>query len=113
MKKIALSLLLSMAFFPLKAEEAVEVVKQLIETTEKSLEDQRRLLGYLEEFYKARELFVADSNNTKAGAALVRAAMRINRELTEEHLAHLFSSEFLEEVRFFNQVGDRARKAKS
>ena len=88
-------------------------MKQLIETTEKSLEEQRRLLAHLEEFYKARILFVEDSNNAKAGAALVRAAMRINKELEQEHLAHLFSSEFLEEIRFFNQVGDRARRAKS
>ena len=112
-KKVALSLLFMLCFFPLKAEEAIEVVKQLIETTEKSLNDQRRLLSQLEEFYHQRALFVEDSSDAKAGAALVRAAMRIQKELEKEHLAHLFSSEFLEEVRFFNQVGDRARKARS
>ena len=113
MKRIALSLLLTLAFFPLKAEEAVDIVKHLIDTSEKSLDDQRRLLTHLEEFYRARDLFVTDSNNSKAGAALVRSAMRINKELNEEHLSHLFPSEFLEEVRFFNQVGDKARKARS
>ncbi len=112
MKKITLSLLLLLLFFPLKAEEAIELVKQLIDTTQKSLDDQRRLFSHLEEFYQARGLFVEDGHNAKAGAALVRAAMRINKELDEEHLTHLFPSEFLEEIRFFNQVGSRALKAK-
>ncbi|MCH9611128.1 MAG: hypothetical protein S4CHLAM81_14980 [Chlamydiales bacterium] len=30
-----------------------------------------------------------------------------------EQLAHHFSSEFLEEVRFFNQVGKKAERARS
>lgn len=113
MRKITFSLLLLLPFFPLKAEESIDLVKQLIEATEKSLDDQKRLLTQLEEFYRARALFVEDSQNSRAGAALVRAAMRINKQLEEEHLSHLFTSEFLEEIRFFNQVGDRARKAKS
>ena len=111
MKKIALSLSIMCAFFPLKAEEALDTIKQLIATTEKSLDEQRSLLSLVEAFYQARALFVADSDDQKAAVTLVRAAMRVHRELENEHLSHLFSSEFLEEIRFFNQVGDRARRA--
>ena len=109
MRKIALSLLLATSFFPLNGEEAVAVIKELIASTERNLENQQRLLSYLEEFYVAREHFVRDSNSAQLGAALVRSAMRVHREMEEEHLAHLFSASFLEEIRFFNQMGRKAR----
>ncbi|MCP5469541.1 MAG: hypothetical protein H7A36_03440 [Chlamydiales bacterium] len=114
MKKIAFILLAATSFFPLKGdEEAIGVVKELIVTTERNLESQRRLLTYLEDFYKARDGFVQDSANAQLGASLVRAAMRVHKEMEEEHLAHLFSTEFLEEIRFFNQMGTRAVQARS
>lgn len=114
MRKLALSLLLVTSFFPLKAEEeAILVMRELVQASEKNLENQRRLLAFLEEFYQARERFVQESTNAQLGSALVRAAMRVQKELEQEQLAHLFTPEFLEEIRFFNQMGNRAIRAHS
>ena len=105
MKKIALSLALLIPFLPLKAEEAVDVVQELISSSEKNLKGQRRLLTSIESFYQAREAFIADSNNARIGTDLVQIAIRVEREMKEENLAHLFPTSFLEEVRFFSRVG--------
>ncbi|MFN0065121.1 MAG: hypothetical protein ACKVOH_02655 [Chlamydiales bacterium] len=112
MRTFAISFLLLATIIPLKANE-ITVMEELIRTTEKNLEGQKRLLKYLIEFQKARNAFVEESSSSKLGAILVRCAMHVHRQMEHEHLAHLFSPEFLEEIRFFNQVGSQAIKGRS
>jgi hypothetical protein len=104
MKFILLSLLLFSPLFGAPQEEIL-VIEQLIETTKKNLEAQQTLLKLVLEVYQAREAFIADPESGKLATTLVKKAMSLHSHLEKEHLSHLFSSGFLEELAFYNRVG--------
>lgn len=98
-------------FIPLGAaphsQDELSSLLELIETTKSNLAEQQRLLKHLLEFKKTREYFVGEPNNPKLATELVRAAMRLHSLLKESRVIHLFSSDFLSELSFFNEVGEK------
>ena len=99
---IALFLFASLLAAP---QDEILVIEQLIETTKKNLDSQERLLKSIQEFNQAREAFLSDLDNGRLATRLVKMAMQLHNYLEKEHLTHLFSSDFLQELTFYNQVG--------
>ncbi len=112
--EINIKILLALLFLglPLFADE-VQTLKELMSTTQKSLEGQERVLEALIAFQKARIDFVENSDNARLGTVLVKTAMLLQREAEREHLTHLFSPDFLYELQFFNQVGEEALQSRT
>ena len=104
MKSILLSLFLFSPLFGAPHDEII-VIEQLIETTQKNLNAQQTLLKLLLEFDQAKGVYITDPDNGKLATALVKRAMRLHKHLEKERLHHLFPSDFLVELAFFNQVG--------
>lgn len=91
------------------ADEEIEVLQDLISVTQKSLNAQKELLTALVKFKVARNAFVEEPTSRKLATILVKTAMVVYKKIEEEHLAHLFSSDFLTEIQFFNQLGTKPK----
>ncbi len=86
------------------ADEDIEILRELISSTQKSLTAQKELLTALVKLKNARSAFIEDPESRKHATELVKAAILIQKQIENEHLAHLFSSDFLTEIHFFNQL---------
>ena len=84
-------------------------MQELVVTTEKNLNAQKELLTALLKLKRTRAAFVEEPTSRKYATELVKAAVLVETKIEEEHLAHLFSSDFLTELHFFNQVGKQAK----
>ncbi len=103
--KLVLALLLFASPLVAAPHDEVLVVEELIATTEKNLKAQEELLKQLHNYHSARDAFIADPESSKRATALVKRAMRLQTHIEQEHLSQLFSSDFLTELSFYNQVG--------
>lgn len=101
--KIVILLLFPFALFASDVE--LEVMEELITATQKSLKSQKALFLSLVAFKEARASFIEDPTSRKRASDLVKAARMVQIELDQDHLAHLFSADFLSEIKFFNQLG--------
>jgi hypothetical protein len=105
--KLHLAFIAFSLFIPLSASshEEVLVIEQLIETTQKNLINQKALLEKLRAYHQARDAFIGDPDSSKLATWLVKRAMHLHLHLEQAHLSHLFSTDFLTELSFYNQVG--------
>lgn len=90
-------------------DDEIEVVQDLISITEKSLSAQKELLPALVRLKQARSAFIEEPTSRKLATDLVKAAMAVQKQIENEHLAYLFSSDFLTEVQFYNQLGRKPK----
>lgn len=81
--------------------EDLSQLKRLMDATSSNLKEQEELYLAVNEYSSLREQFVADANNGRLAAKVVRAAEKVNHALLKSHLDYLFSPSFLEEVRYF------------
>ncbi|MCB1180456.1 MAG: hypothetical protein KDK55_00345 [Chlamydiia bacterium] len=86
-------------------QDEIVVLKQLIEATQKSLNEQHTLLQSILRYRAVRELFFDDTTNSRKATNLVKMALQISNQLEESKMTHLFSKEFLEELSFYSSVG--------
>ncbi len=86
-------------------QDEIEVIQELIQGTKKNLESQQHLLNLTLSFNNAREDFLENPDSARFASKLVKEAVQLQNHLVKEHLTHLFSAEFLEELAFYNQVG--------
>lgn len=91
------------------ANEEIQTMQELINLSQKNLNGQRELLTYLLQFNRAREAFIEEPTSAKLATDLVKSAMVVQRKIEKEHLAHLFSTDFLGEVQFYNQLGKQQK----
>jgi len=103
MKFLPLAFLLSFLFAA--PQDELLVIEELIQTTKKNLDSQQKLHTLVVEFNQSREAFIANPDSGRLATALVKQAMRLYNYLQKEHVTHLFSSDFLSELAFYNQVG--------
>ena len=80
---------------------------QLIEQGEKRLIRQRDLSEKMRLFQGQKEDFVAGDQTKKHALAMVSTARELLGMIKEEHLAYLFSSEYLDELIFFSSIGGK------
>lgn len=88
-------------------QDEISILKELINTTKQNLQSQQTLLKMITEFRQMKSAFIVDPSSAKLATALVKSAMRVHQEIEKEHLTHLFSSSFLTEIHFFNQIGEQ------
>lgn len=100
-------LLISPLFADTGLQDEIAVLQELIATTKKNLESQQHLLNRVIKFKQARAAFMADPTSGQLATRLVKSAMLLQKNLEKEHLAHLFSSDFLTELAFFDQIGNQ------
>lgn len=88
-------------------QDEINTLTELINATKQNLHTQQNLLKMVIEFKQARNAFISDPSSAKLATLLVKKAMRVHQEIEKEHLTHLFSSSFLTEIIFFNQIGEQ------
>ena len=97
--------------WPLLAhQDDLALLGELIEVTQSNLEEQKKLLSLMECYQTTRDAFVEDFTSQKLAALLVREASQILNNVEKHHLAHLFSTEFMTEIRFFTEVREKAKR---
>lgn len=93
-------------YVPVFGNEA-DTLQNLIQLTEKNLATQKNLLKAIRDYEEKQAAFIKDSNNGKLATQLVRSAMRVHTQIEKEHLQHLFSPDFLRDLRFFYEIGQK------
>lgn len=92
--------------------DEVAMMRQLIGNTTQQLEMQQQLLQWMHDFREQKEAF-SDGDESKAHVrTMIRTARRIFDCLSDHHLQHLFSQEYLDELCFFSSIAGK-RKIKS
>jgi hypothetical protein len=94
-------------------QDEVTILLELMETGRKNLEVQQKVYKLLMDFKKKRETFLQDPQSAKLAGSLVKAAMRLKQEIEKNYLTHVFSENFLSEIRFFAEVGEKHRLSKA
>lgn len=119
MKLSSALILLIGTTFPLSAQSSfteqdeISVILELIDASKKNLEEQRKLLKLIVDFKKARESFISEPTSPRLATSLVKSAAAVSKEIEANQLTYLFSSDFLSEIRFFTQVGEKHSPKKS
>jgi len=85
----------------------VEAIEQLIASTQTRLEEERHLRRLLIQVQEEKEKFIKGEQTRACAARLSAAAQGAIQKIEQEHLHHLFSSEYMEELQFFSSIGDR------
>jgi hypothetical protein len=93
-------------------QDEVTILLELIETGKKNLEAQQKVYKLLLDFKKRREIFLQDPQSAKLAACLVKSAMRLNQEIESNYLTQVFPESFLQEIRFFAEVGEKHQLSK-
>jgi hypothetical protein len=109
MKRASIFFLL-IALQPLMGDE-IKTLQILIDATKLQLENQEKILVHLKEFELAKRAFMASQDDPGLGKKMVRKAMILHEAVEQAHLSYLFSVELMEEIAFFNDMG-QAHKIK-
>ena len=80
---------------------------QLIEQDEKLLIRQKNLSEKMRLFQRQKETFVAGDQTKMHAFEMVSTARELLGMIKEEHLAYIFSSEYLDELMFFSSIGGK------
>lgn len=113
MKLSSALILLIGTTFPLAGQntiidpDEITILLELIETSKKNLEEQKKLLKLIVDFKKAREAFITEPTSVKLAALLVKSAAEVSNEIEKSQLSYLFPTDFMTEIRFFTQVGEK------
>lgn len=93
-------------------KDEIKILEQLIQTTEKQLEMQKRLKTLMVEFKNQQEQFV-QGDQTKAHASqMVRTARQIYELIAINHIDYLFPKSYLEELAFFSSIAGKNKISK-
>ncbi len=84
----------------------------LIAQSEKQLLVQKELREHMLLFHSHKEQFMRGNQTKIQAARMVKTASRVLETITKNHLAHLFSSEYLEELAFFSSIAGKQTPAR-
>lgn len=88
-------------------ENEVEVLEQLIGTTAQKLEKYKELKRIMQEYKSQKEAFALGNHSKQHAARMVKTARKIQETINDQHIAHLFSSEYLEELAMFSSIAGK------
>lgn len=92
---------------PLGESDEINMIDQLISTTQHQLETQKQIKNLMLQFKKQREEFV-QGNQTRAHAGkMVRTARQIYEMITSNHMEHLFAKDYIDELTFFSSIAGK------
>lgn len=89
-------------------KEEVNSLELLIESNEKRLVIQKELRDLMKVFQKQKEAFILGDETKSHAFSMVSNARQILGKIKEEHLAYLFSPDFLEELVFFSSIAGKS-----
>lgn len=75
----------------------------LIQATEKSLDGQKQLRGYILEYQKLQEQFLKNPKDNDMLLKVVKSAYRTLQSIKENHLTQNFDSDFIDELTVLSQ----------
>jgi hypothetical protein len=89
------------------AEDEVETLQHLIALTEHQLTVQKQLRNLMTDFKKQKDRFFKGDQSRKHSLKMVKTARNILQIVTESHLQHLYSSEYMEELTLFSSIAGK------
>ena len=92
---------------PLDGDE-VACLERLIEVNERRLATQKKIRDDMKLFKEQKNLFILGNQTQKHAFSMVSNARQILGEIKQEHLAYLFSSDYLEELMFFSSIAGKS-----
>jgi hypothetical protein len=89
------------------AEDELITIDRIILLTEKQLEAQKKVKDLIEEIRQNQEMFLKGEESKLHARYMLRAAKECLELIRAHHLHHLFSSDFMEELALFSQIGSK------
>jgi len=88
--------------------DAVETLEQSIERIQKNLEIQRKIKDLLIDLNALKKRFVKNETSKEEAWRMVKISSNVLRLIEDEHLEHLFTVEFLEELKVFSTFATKS-----
>lgn len=89
-------------------EDEVEAVDHLIKATEEKLEVQKQLKLLMVKFKRQQDEFFMGNQTKHHAFRMVTTAREIMEIVGANHLTHLFSKEYLDELVLFSSIAGKA-----
>jgi len=75
----------------------------LIQATEQSLEEQRKLREMIYEYQKLQDKFEKNPNDNELLFKIIKSAYKVLQSIKENHLTQTFDTEFIDELTIMSQ----------
>ncbi len=89
-------------------KDEVEALELLIVSNEKRIKIQKELRDQMRSFQRQKEAFILGDESKSHAFKMVSNAREILGLVKEEHLAYLFSSDYLDELIFFSSIAGKS-----
>ena len=109
MRKFLLLTIIFLNLGPLFAEDEILAVENLIVVTESQLQKQKELKNLIVLFEQQKQLFMKGDQSKSLAGRLLKNASQILSLVKENHLQHLFPSEYMEELALFSSMAAKKR----
>ena len=81
----------------------ISVLDNLIEVTQKNLNNQKLLHQKLIHFKEVQKKYIEDTDNKKLAEDMIYSANEVLQVIESSHLMHLFNVDFMKDIEFFAQ----------
>ena len=88
-------------------KDELKIIDQLIATTQKQLEDEKKLRELMQQFKDQVEEFIQGKQTKSHASLMVRTAREINEMISANHIEHLFPKDYLDELTFFSSIAGK------
>ena len=93
--------------FAVSENDEVKIIDQLIFSTQKQLEDEKKLRELMLQFKDQIEEFVQGKQTKTHASQMVRTARQIYEMISANHIEHLFPKDYLDELTFFSSIAGK------
>ncbi len=97
----------SLGFTIAKEGEDLRTIEHLIASTERQLSVHKQLLTLMLEFQKQQDLFFEGEQTKELASNMVQTASKILNMAEEHQLIYLFTSFYVEELKFFAGISKK------
>ena len=94
---------------PVLVRDELEAISCMISQQKRKLTSLIELKRQISHFTLLKKQFSEGSQSQKLALEMVLAAKDLLVEINKEHIAHLFSEEFLKDLVFFSSIADKSR----
>lgn len=96
----------------MEREDEIRIVERLIASTLTQIERERQLKELIVRFKKERDEFELGNQSKAHTGRMVRTARQVYERIASDHLEHLFSKEYLDELTFFSSIAGKTSVAR-
>lgn len=91
----------------MEIDQELGSLNHLIDATQTSLNDQKKLRLLMMDYQKAHERYLKDPDNKDTLLVLVQVAHRLFQSIKDNHLTQTFSQDFLNDLAVFSQIAQK------